>query len=180
VADWASVGAAVFTAAAALAAFLTARQGREIIEASRLPILDVQALADPIEGTMGFSAVNTGGGVARGGTFILHALGEFAGAVLGEDGFVRQGERVAHQTTIGPVPVDSAQGDLPDLAVMVSYRDAEGFAHYRTHSGHHYVPKTWLRRRPRYPKRGEVFAKFFPHVDLDAATKADSFLRRMD
>jgi hypothetical protein len=51
------------------------------------------------------------------------------------------GERVRATTTIdelsrraGPI------GEAPSLAVMIAYRDAEGFVHYRTHTEKEYVP----------------------------------------
>ncbi len=54
---------------------------------------------------------------------------------------------------------------------MVSWRDAEGFAHYRTHTEKDRTPRTWLRRRPKYPDRVAIFRGFFPHIDLERAER---------
>jgi hypothetical protein len=88
------------------------------------------------------------------------------------DGFLPAGEGVMVLTRIGlPAPPGVIRADLPDLAVMMGYRDARGFVHYRTHDDREYVPKTLIRRRPKYPERTEVFKKLYPKVDADAATR---------
>jgi hypothetical protein len=175
--DWGAAASAFFAATAAGAALLTARQGREALHAAELPFLEVQVLADPGTGMLGLSIVNTGRGVARGATFALHALGRATDSPL-DDGFMQSGDRLHVVTDIGPLPTDSWQGDLPDLAAMVGYRDADGFAHYRTHTGKHLTPRTRIRRHPKYPERVSIFRQFFPHVDLDAATRAECKLAR--
>jgi hypothetical protein len=172
--DWAAVAAAVFTAAAAGAAFLTARQGHEQLEAADRPLLEVQVLADPQTSMARLSIINTGRGVARGCDFAIHAAGLLTDGVLG-DGFVAAGQRLHVVTDIPlPRPEGKLRADLPDLAVMVAYRDAEGFAHYRTHAGAHRTPKTLIRRRPKYPDRVDVFRKLYPHVSVRAAKRANS------
>jgi hypothetical protein len=171
VGDWSAAASALFAAGAAGAAFLTARQGREALDAAERPSLDIQVIAEPGTGRLSLSIVNAGRGVARGTTFAIHALGRATDSPAG-DGFVQPGEKLLFTTDIGPVPTDQWHGDLPDLATMVGYRDAEGFVHYRTHTGKHVTPRTGIRRRPKYPDRVSVFSELFPHVDVDKAQRA--------
>jgi hypothetical protein len=70
------------------------------------------------------------------------------------------------------------RASLPDLAVMVTWRDAAGFAHYRTHTDKAYVPRT-VRRRPKYPDRIEVFKKLYPHVPLESAEPVSNVLTHL-
>jgi hypothetical protein len=173
--DWAAAGGALFTAVAAGAALLTARQGREALEATERPLLEVQVLADPQTRMLMLSIINTGRGVARGATFAVHALGRATDSPVG-DGFVQAGDKVLVLTDIGPLPTDTWQWDLPDLGAMVGYRDADGFAHYRTHTGKHVTPRTRIRRRPKYPERVSIFKRFFPDIDVESATRAETRL----
>jgi hypothetical protein len=146
--EWAAAAAALFTALAAGAALWTARQGRALIEAAELPFIDAQVLRDPTAGTLMLSLINSGQGLARGVNFAVHASGQATDNVIG-DGFLRAGEGVMVYTRIGlPAPPGVLQADLPDLAVMVAYRDARAFVHYRTHTGDEYVPRTLIRRQP--------------------------------
>src|SRR5215216_6387119 len=101
--DWAAAAGALFTALAALAAYLTARQGRQLIEAAELPRLDVQVLVDPESGMLMLSVVNAGRGIGRGSGYVLHALGRVAVGILG-DGFMQSGEKLFVRSAIGPVP----------------------------------------------------------------------------
>jgi hypothetical protein len=171
--DWAAVAGAVFTAVAAGAAAVAARQGRQQIEAAERPLLDVQVLKDVDTGLLRLAIINSGRGVARGASFAVHALGHATDNVIG-DGFMPPGARVHFLTSIGPLPAPPRvmQADLPDLAVMVIYRDAAGFVHYRTHKEIEYVPRTLIRRRPKYPDRVAVFRRLYPHVDVAAAERA--------
>ena len=52
--------------------------------------------------------------------------------------------------------------------MLVAYRDARGFVHYRTHADAEHVPRTFF-RRPKYPEQLEVFKELYPRVDLEAA-----------
>jgi hypothetical protein len=179
VTEWTSIGSAVFTAAAAGGALLTARQGRQAIEAADRPLLEVQVLAEPTSRNLMLSIINTGTGVARGSNFAVHALGHATDDVLA-DGYMRPGERFHIFTSIGPLPAPAGvlRHDVEDLAAMVVYRDAEGFAHYRTHRGDHYTPRTWLRHRPRYPDRSTIFRRLFPAIDIGSASGASNVLDR--
>lgn len=171
--DWAAVAAAVFTAVAAGAAAVAARQGRQQIEAAERPLLEVQVLKDPATGFLRLAIVNSGRGIARGSMFMAHALGKVTINVIG-DGFVSPGARINYLTSIGPLPAQpgAMRGDLPDLAVMVTYRDAAGFVHYRTHDETEYVPRTLIRRRPKYPELVAVSNRIYPHVDVANAEGA--------
>ena len=163
--DWAAVAGAAFTAAAAFAAWLTARQGRQLIEDAERPRLDVQVLVGFDEmRRLRLAVVNTGRGTARGARYLVHALGQVVEGAP-DDGFVRGGERIHVRTDI-PVPHAMVGDAIPDLGVMVSCRDAEGFVHYWTHRGREYVPRTLMRRRPRYPDRTEAFKRFFAEIDV--------------
>jgi hypothetical protein len=177
--DWAAVAGAAFTAAAAAAAFLTTRQGRRVIEAAERPVLEAQVLADPGTGMLRLAIINSGRGVARGANFAVHALGSVTDDVIG-DGYVEPGGRVHVVTSIGPLPTPRGQmrPDLPDLAVLLAYRDASGFVHYRTHEDREYVPRTLVRRRPKYPDRVAVFEKLYPRVAIDSASRAQSRLEK--
>jgi len=161
----------VFAAAAAGAAYATTRQGRQVIQASQLPELEVQVIAEPPEGYLSLVIVNGGQGLARGTTFAVHALGSARNGVL-LDGFVRPGQQIKVYTDIGPLPMDKLRGDVPDLGAMVSYRDAVGFVHYRTHDGRETIPKTWLRRRPKPAENVAMFKRLFPKFDVDGASRA--------
>jgi hypothetical protein len=166
--DWAAVGGAVFTAFAAGAAWLTARQGRQVIEASERPVVVAQVLRDT-DGMLRLALINSGRGVARTVYFMVHAGGKATWNFVGGDGYLEPGER-AHASTLIPLPeAGPIKGDVPDLAVMVSWRDAEGFVHYRTHTEAEHVPRTRLRRRPKYPERTELFKTLYPHVDWESA-----------
>lgn len=177
--DWAAVAGAVFTAAAAGAALLTTRQGRQLIESAERPMLEAQVLADPGTRMLRLAIINTGRGVARGTNFAVHALGHVTDNVVG-DGYVGPGERFHVTTDIGPLPTPAGQmrADLADLGVLVVYRDAEAFAHYRTHTGKHYVPRTLIRRRPKYPDRVAVFKKLYPHIPIGSAARANNRLEK--
>ncbi|HEV7752603.1 MAG TPA: hypothetical protein VGO71_13745 [Baekduia sp.] len=158
---------------AAGAAWRTAAQGQKLLAAADQPFLEVQVLANAADGMLMLSIINTGTGVARGTNWAVHALGQVTDDILG-DGFMQPGEKVHILTTIGPLPRPAGQmrPDLDDLGAMVTYRDVNGFVHYRTHTGEHDTPKTWLRRRPKYPERTEVFRKRFPEIPLSRATRA--------
>lgn len=173
--DWAATAGALFTAAAAGAAYLAARQGRESLDAAERPLLEVQVLADHETGTLMLSIINSARGVARGANFAVHAVGYLTDGVIG-DGFVESGAKVHIVTDIGPLPTPEGKmrNDVDDLAVMVVFRDARGFAHYRTHTGRQYTPRTLMRRRPKYPDRVAVFKKLYPDIDVDSATRASS------
>jgi hypothetical protein len=176
--DWAALGGAVFTACAAGAALLTTRQGRKLIEASERAIVEAQVLRDPGTGGLRLALINSGRGVARGVNFVVHADGQATENIV-NDGFMEPGERVHAVTSIGLVaPAGVMQHDLPDLAVMVTWRDAAGFVHYRTHTEVEHVPRTRLLRRPKYPDRTEVFGKLYPHVAIDAAVKVPNQLQK--
>jgi hypothetical protein len=168
--DWAAAAGAFFTALAALAALWTARQGRALIEASELPLVEAQVIRDPTTGALRMTVINTGRALARGVNFVVHADGQVTRNFIG-DGFLAAGEGVTIATNITlPAPPGQLRHDLPDLAVLVAYRDARGFVHYRTHTEVEHVPRTLFRRRPKYPEQLEVFKKLYPGVDLDAAT----------
>jgi hypothetical protein len=171
-ADWATVASAVFTAGAAAAALATVRQGRQVLDAAERPLLEVQVLAEPPHRLLAVAIVNSGQGTARGANFAVHALGTATDGVIG-DGFVMGGDRVKYQTTIGPLPTPAGnmRPDLDDLGAMVAYRDAGGYVHYRTHDGREYVPKTLIRRRPKYPDRVDAFRRLFPNIAVDAAQR---------
>ncbi|WP_028065130.1 hypothetical protein [Solirubrobacter soli] len=164
---------AFLAAVAAAAAWATTRQGRHTIEAADRPLLEPQVLADPLSGMLGLSVINTGRGVARGARYVLHGGGLFAEGVLA-DGFIVPHQRVSVGSLVGPVDTSATRGDLPDLAAIVSYRDAEGFAHYRTHAGAAYTPKTLIRRRPKFPEVGRVWRKLFPDIDFEHARLVQS------
>ncbi len=81
----AAAAGAIFTALAALAALLTARQGWHPIEAAERPLLEVQVLADPDrERTLRLAIINSGRGVARNANFAVHALGQVTDNVIGD------------------------------------------------------------------------------------------------
>jgi hypothetical protein len=175
--DWAAAAGALFTAVAAGAAYLAARQGRESLDAAERPLLEVQVLADPETRMLRLSIINSGRGVARGANFAVHALGALTDNHIG-DGFVQPGDKVHVLTDIGPLPapVGTLRHDLDDLAAMVVFRDARGFAHYRTHAGEQFTPRTLIRRRPKYPDRVEIFKKLYPEIDVESATRAQNHL----
>lgn len=180
--DLAAAAGALFTAIAAGAALLTARQGREILEAAERPLLEAEVLADADRDRMlRLSIINTGRGVARSSNFFVHALGEATENVIG-DGFMQPGERVHVLTNIGPLPTPEGRmrHDVDDLAVLLAYRDAQGFVHYRTHAGAHYVPRTLIRRRPKYPERSKVFRRFYPHLNIDGSRRVKHNLQRIE
>lgn len=167
--DWAAAAGALFTAIAALAALWTARQGRALIEAAELPFREAQVIRSTTTGALHLTLVNSGRGFARGANFLVHADGQATRNVI-EDGFLRAGDGVQVSTSIAlPAPPGVFHTDLPDLAVLVAYRDTRGFVHYRTHADVEYVPRTVF-RRPKYPEQIEVFKKLYPHVDIEAAT----------
>jgi hypothetical protein len=163
--DYASVASAVFAAIAAGAAWMSARHAGRAIEEAERPQLEAQVLADPETGLLSVAVVNTGRGVARGGIVLLHALGRYVEVPI-SDGFVSPGEKIYVKTDIGPVPTEDLKGDISDLGVMVSYRDAQGFAHYRAGTGAHYSPRRLVMRRPKYPDRWEAFGRLFPAIEL--------------
>lgn len=175
VAEWTAVASTFFAALAATAAWLSARQGRQSLEAQDRPHLEVQVIAAPPDRMLTLSIINAGRGVARGSSFAVHALGHATDNVIG-DGFMPPGQRVQVVTDIGPLPTPAGQmrADLDDLGVMVAYRDARDYVHYRTHAGKEWVPRTLIRRHPEYPDRLDAFRHFFPHIDLDVATRATS------
>lgn len=177
-ADWAGLGAAVFTALAATAALWTAWQGRQLIEASERPRVEAQVLADPGTRMLRLALVNTGTGLARGVNFMVHALGQVTHNVV-NDGFMQPGERVHALTGIGPLtaPQGVLRHDVDDLAVMVAYRDAAGFVHYRTHAGVEYVPRT-LFRRPKFPDRAAVWERLYPALPIDSSEVVANALER--
>ncbi len=121
---------------------------------------------------LGLSVINTGRGVARGARYVLHGAGKACEGVLG-DGFILPQQRVYVGSLVGPVEVGASHGDLPDLAAIVTYRDAQGYVHYRTHAGAARTPKTLIRRKPKYPQVATVWTKLFPHIGFD---KAESVL----
>jgi hypothetical protein len=82
-------------------------------------------------------------------------------------------------TTIGlPEVSPGTMVDIPGLAVTVAYRDAAGFAHYRTHTEREYVPRTLIRRRPKYPDHVEAFKRLFPDAPVESATEVASGVER--
>jgi hypothetical protein len=179
--EWAATAGALFAAIAAGAAWRSARQGRQALEAAERPLVEVQVLAEPGTRMLLLAIINTGRGVARGVNFAVHALGHVTDNVIG-DGYMQPGERVHVVTDIGPLPTPAGQmrADLADLGVMLAYRDGQGFVHYRTHTGEHRTPRTRIRRRPKYPERVETFKRLYPHIDIDGATRANNVVSRPD
>ena len=166
--DWAAVGGAVFTAAAAYAAFLTARQGRKALEAAERPKVEVQVMVQPSDLMLRLSIINAGRGLARSVSVMVYAEGKRTDTVVGTDGFLQPGEKAHVLTEIGPVSTP-VPGAMPGLGVTVVYRDGQDFVHYRTHQGREYVPKALIGRGPKYPTRITAFKRLFPNLAVDSA-----------
>lgn len=175
--DWGGLGSAVFTAVAAGAAWWTAWQGRQLIEAAERSMVEAQLLADPSTRMLMVALVNSGPGLARTVNYRIYALGKVTYGTVG-DGFMQPADKVHVLTPIGPLPVaDTGRVDTSGVAVIVAFRDARGFVHYRTPGGEEWVPRTRL-RRPRYPEFDEVWRRVWPAVPVASATLVGSQVQR--